>query len=415
MRPVSTSQVVTRPKEFADLLRSYRYLSGLSTLQDLSDALNDEGIFLGISELSRWQTGKRQPKDRQVILTILKVFIKANAVTSTHQADVLCEAAGMGCLTTQEKEALFTHKFKTLNLDDIQRVDTLSNYYLQFLAQSQAGNMLFYPEIESEYEHISLVFTEAYQLKFYQRVIAMWPYWGCFLKDSGRWQEYELGALKVISSAFLLNSRTTLARVFAEDLAWLYFWQNNVSKSEDALKSAAQFLGSDHHSENYHIYLLRSGLFNSKRHNHQVSLEQLQQARTFFEVQDNQPLVAKAELYLGHVFQDKGELTKAQLAYSQSLQRAKHLETEDYAKALYYLGEVAQLNHQDDKAIALFSQAAAQDKKNHRPAGIAWSSLGLAKSSKPQQRTQHALVAAHIFTDLKMTNQAQEAKKLLTP
>lgn len=100
-----TSSVV--PSYFGKLLKEFRLQAGFFTLQDLGYELERYGLEVDPSLLSHWQRGARLPKDRTVILLLIKVLANHGGITCKEEANELCEAAGRGYLTKREEAELF--------------------------------------------------------------------------------------------------------------------------------------------------------------------------------------------------------------------------------------------------------------------------------------------------------------------
>lgn len=91
---------------FGKLFRKFRLKSEYSSLSEFSKALADEGLIYEDSALSRWQNGNRIPINRNLLITLIKIFIKRGGIASLHEANMLLESAGQGYLTESEIEKL---------------------------------------------------------------------------------------------------------------------------------------------------------------------------------------------------------------------------------------------------------------------------------------------------------------------
>jgi len=89
-------------RDFATFFKKYRLRSEIDTLTEFGNLLADEGIVYENSIYSRWQNGTRLPKNRQVLLQIVKVFIKKGGIRSFTEVNMLLESAGQGYVTKQE-------------------------------------------------------------------------------------------------------------------------------------------------------------------------------------------------------------------------------------------------------------------------------------------------------------------------
>lgn len=95
---------------FGDLLKRYRKLAGFKTLKQLADALADEGLIYSESLLSRWQKDSRLPKDRQVFLILIRLFVRRQAMGNIYEVNQLLSLAGMGFLSPDEVGSLLVGK-----------------------------------------------------------------------------------------------------------------------------------------------------------------------------------------------------------------------------------------------------------------------------------------------------------------
>lgn len=87
---------------FKDLFKKYRLRSGIATLSDLTKELVNEGWTFEESLLSRWQGGSRIPRDRKVLLALIRIFIKREGITTIREANELLESADQGYITESE-------------------------------------------------------------------------------------------------------------------------------------------------------------------------------------------------------------------------------------------------------------------------------------------------------------------------
>lgn len=92
---------------FSQIFKKFRLKSQFATLGELATALSEEGFALEDSTLSRWQNGSRVPTDRNLLLTIVKIFLKKKGMKSLQETNSFMELAGQGYLTDSERVALF--------------------------------------------------------------------------------------------------------------------------------------------------------------------------------------------------------------------------------------------------------------------------------------------------------------------
>ncbi len=108
-RYYSTLQMAATTNTFGELFKKFRLRSEFSTLSRFGDALAKEGFIYEDSLYSHWQKNVRIPKDRKLLLAIIKVFIKNNGLTTIKAANDLLDSAGQGYLTNEELAAFETH------------------------------------------------------------------------------------------------------------------------------------------------------------------------------------------------------------------------------------------------------------------------------------------------------------------
>lgn len=92
---------------FGQLFTKFRLKAEFLTLAEFGKALAEEGLLYEDSIFSRWQKGNRIPRDRRVLLTIIKVFIKRKGIYTVSDANLLLESAMQGYLTASEEKELF--------------------------------------------------------------------------------------------------------------------------------------------------------------------------------------------------------------------------------------------------------------------------------------------------------------------
>jgi transcriptional regulator with XRE-family HTH domain len=97
---------------FGRLLKKYRNIAELYTLEEFAKRLADEGLIYSVSSLSRWENNHRIPNDRQLLLILLKIFIAEEAITEVWQAQEFLGGSGFGYLTSNELAELFEWKIE---------------------------------------------------------------------------------------------------------------------------------------------------------------------------------------------------------------------------------------------------------------------------------------------------------------
>jgi tetratricopeptide (TPR) repeat protein len=93
-------------QKFNQLFKRYRLKSEFESLSQFGQAIAEQGRFFDDSTFTHWQNGTRIPKDRGIILTIIKIFILRGGITSFQEANNLLESAGQGYLTETETKTL---------------------------------------------------------------------------------------------------------------------------------------------------------------------------------------------------------------------------------------------------------------------------------------------------------------------
>ncbi len=91
-------------KTFAELFKKYRLKAEFETFATFGNALSEKGYYYEDSIFSHWQKGTRIPNNRQLILTILQIFIEKGAISSEEEANEFIESTKSGFLTAEEKE-----------------------------------------------------------------------------------------------------------------------------------------------------------------------------------------------------------------------------------------------------------------------------------------------------------------------
>lgn len=87
---------------FGELFKKFRLKSQFQTHAQLGDALAELNFSYENSIFSRWEHGNRIPRDRTVLITLIKLFIEREGFNNLSEANSFLEAAGQGYLTTNE-------------------------------------------------------------------------------------------------------------------------------------------------------------------------------------------------------------------------------------------------------------------------------------------------------------------------
>lgn len=93
---------------FNALFKFYRLRAAIPTLSEFGKALAEEGFAYEDSIFSRWQMGNRIPNNRNLLVSMLKIFIDRGSITSLEEANTLLESAGQGYVTDSEGKRLFS-------------------------------------------------------------------------------------------------------------------------------------------------------------------------------------------------------------------------------------------------------------------------------------------------------------------
>lgn len=92
------------------LFKKFRLRAEFATLSEFGKALASEGYIFEDSIFSRWQRGNRVPYNRRLLISMLKIFIVRQGITSLQEANFFLESAGQGYITDSELKRLFPTK-----------------------------------------------------------------------------------------------------------------------------------------------------------------------------------------------------------------------------------------------------------------------------------------------------------------
>jgi|GEM_PF-4408269 len=87
---------------FAELFKKYRLRSEIETLNDFAQEMQNRGLQYEESIYSHWQRGTRIPRDRNLLLIVIKIFIERGGITTAKEVNTLLESAEQGYLTEKE-------------------------------------------------------------------------------------------------------------------------------------------------------------------------------------------------------------------------------------------------------------------------------------------------------------------------
>ena len=105
---------------FSTLFKKYRLRSEIETLSEFGDLLAEEGFIYETSLFTRWQNGERVPKDRRIILAIIRVFLKHDSVKSLEEINKLLESLNQRDLSENENIEIqkYLHPQKNITLPE---------------------------------------------------------------------------------------------------------------------------------------------------------------------------------------------------------------------------------------------------------------------------------------------------------
>jgi len=91
---------------FGALFKKFRLKSGFATLEEFGNVLADEGYIFENSLFSHWQKNSRTPKNRKLLLIIIKIFLRKKGISSIKEINSFFESLGWGYLTDDETKIL---------------------------------------------------------------------------------------------------------------------------------------------------------------------------------------------------------------------------------------------------------------------------------------------------------------------
>ncbi len=94
--------MIVQNSTFGYLFKKFRLKSGFTTLAEFGDVLAQEGLVYENSLFSHWQNGDRVPKDRTLLLSIVKIFIEREGINSIKEVNIFLESSSHGHLTGPE-------------------------------------------------------------------------------------------------------------------------------------------------------------------------------------------------------------------------------------------------------------------------------------------------------------------------
>lgn len=114
---------------FGRLFKKLRMKAEMYRLADVADALGEEGIILETSLFSHWQKGRRVPRDRKLLLMLLKIFCARGGINNLDEANKWMASADQGFLTQEE--------VRTLNTPSVGKPHFILNRGLVYFARTK--------------------------------------------------------------------------------------------------------------------------------------------------------------------------------------------------------------------------------------------------------------------------------------
>lgn len=93
-------------KTFGELFKKYRLRSEFETLSSFGNELAQRGYVYEDSIYSHWQKNTRVPKDRNLLLEMVKIFIDKGGITQLKEVQLFFNSAEQGFLTDEEQEEI---------------------------------------------------------------------------------------------------------------------------------------------------------------------------------------------------------------------------------------------------------------------------------------------------------------------
>jgi len=97
---------------FGELFKKYRLRAEFISLSTFADALAEKGYIYDLSVFSLWQKGKRVPRKRATLISLVAIFIERGAICTMQEANEFLESAEHGYLTKNEQSLLLEGNFQ---------------------------------------------------------------------------------------------------------------------------------------------------------------------------------------------------------------------------------------------------------------------------------------------------------------
>lgn len=143
----SMSDFMTTSTTFSQAFKKLRLASHIESLRELCELLVGFDFILEESTMSRWQNGSRIPKNRMLLLALIKIFAIRGAISTIEEANKLLTLAQAHSLTSEE-EKQFSLKSKNHLIfslppqPDIFGTEQLENQVRQQLSENN-GHLRF--------------------------------------------------------------------------------------------------------------------------------------------------------------------------------------------------------------------------------------------------------------------------------
>lgn len=95
-------------KSFGELFKRYRLKAEFENCTTFANSLAQKGYSYENSIFSHWQKGRRVPTNRHLLLKVIEIFIEKQAIRYKYEADEFLALTGLGYLTQQEAQKLFS-------------------------------------------------------------------------------------------------------------------------------------------------------------------------------------------------------------------------------------------------------------------------------------------------------------------
>ncbi len=118
---------MTRGIHFKNLFKKYRLKSGFATLGEFGKTLAEEGLIFEDSLFSRWQRGSRIPRDRHILLNLIKVFTKNGGINTLKEANDLLASADQGYLMEEEIQIITNPKILSQKKSGAKKIIRFAN------------------------------------------------------------------------------------------------------------------------------------------------------------------------------------------------------------------------------------------------------------------------------------------------